>query len=334
MDGYIIPAGAQVPAPFPSSALSTRAAATVAASSTTAPLPRTPPRANTSRTAGQGASSRTPPGSTWAPTTPVSCGAAPSAAGTLRTPPSAHTCMCVPRPVNAPRRGATRKSTDRPPQGVRSNIRTTLPSNMGGTVQATTSVWPVPLRGAGRGATGPGGGVGSSRQAAGANYGGSGRAPGGNANVTGNVKALGVSATVSAPGLVSATVSASVPSLGSTNNILQSSGLNSSETLRTGHGFVEQTATPQCRAESLVTGAALDCTTNGADPSATCRSVKLMEADSAGYPHKNCEKRSKEQPPPSPLAPHNERAEPAAVVRERKLRPHLYQNYPTRGVYA
>lgn len=352
MDGYIIPAGTQVPAPFPFSAVSMRVVATGAASSTAAPIPCTPPRANTSRIAGQDASSRSPPGSVWAPATPVNCGAAPSVAGTPKTQLSVHTCTFVPRPVNTPRRGATCKSTDRPPQGVCNNVRTTLPGNMGVPMQATTSVWPVPLHGVGHGVTGPGRSVYSSRQTVGAKYGDSGRVPGWNASVIGNVKTLGGTATA-LPG-TSTTPSLgllNVATLGSTNNILQSNGLNRSETCRTanastaftsphreGHGFVEPPATPSLPqlvslAESLITSTALDCTTD-ADPSTTCRFVKLTEANSGQYPPKNCGNSSKEPLPPSPLAPHNEKAEPAAVVCERKLRPHLYHNYPTRGVYA
>lgn len=165
----LIPGG-RVPVATPG--ISARAAAqSVAAQHAVGGLPRTPPRTQTGRTTTGGATgstSRTSPGNGWSASTPIASSSSftaprtPSGAtspppSSLRTPTAAQstaagTCMATQR------RPARKSVTERPSQGVRGGVRAGLPGSGGqGSSQANTSsgtVWPVPLRSVGRGTGG------------------------------------------------------------------------------------------------------------------------------------------------------------------------------------
>jgi len=284
---------------------------------------------------------RTPPGTT-----------APASA--LRTPPAepstpnyTGTHQCVQRTVNVPRRAA-RKSTDRPLQGLRGGGVRTGMTHSAGTAPAVqagssvgSSVWPVPMRHSGRGATSTATTGRSSGSRASASTGSVGPSTG---CLPGTTKAIGVVQPTTAP---SGTSPAAVHS-------------PSASTCASSHGrlLVDGPSSPRhprmhspMQSQSQVLAQAVPVA--GADRTPRCASsgygISLPVSRSAGTlpevdlsknaasdlagPSKFQAEASAEQVPVSPLAPHNERTEPAADA-PRKLRPHLYQNYPTQGLYC
>lgn len=342
----MLPATARVPAAYPGSsgALPVRTTATAAAAH--GQLPRTPPRASASRAAGHG-------GATAAVAAAAAAAGAPAVEPSTPTYTSAaHQCV---RAVNTQRRGTARKSTDRPPQGLRGGVRAAVPTTATGTVgsgtgslQAGPPVWPVQHRGGtGRGNAGPGAVSGLDRQGVAA-----GSASGIKATVAAHITAAALPAG-SMPGSRGHAEPAPVtprrqmraPSPPQQQPpLLQQQQQHTPQQLQQTLQQQQQQHSPlpshgqpqvQPHAQHLQQQQQDQASHGmaGAPSVAASRAAALVEdrhPEPRGLPAKERE------PVPSPLSPHNERTLPPSAPAEepRKLRPQLYQNYPTRGLYA